>query len=133
MLTFHNEADMIAFGEKLGKALESHSVITLTGELGAGKTTLTKGIGRGLGIKKIINSPTFTIVKIYEGDKTLYHFDAYRLEDSDDDLGFEEMIDDEIAELKTKLNPFSRHFPAMESALFFVRYYVCNAADCMMS
>ncbi len=95
MLTFHNEADMIAFGEKLGKALESHSVITLTGELGAGKTTLTKGIGRGLGIKKIINSPTFTIVKIYEGDKTLYHFDAYRLEDSDDDLGFEEMIDDD--------------------------------------
>ena len=95
MLTFHNEADMIAFGEKLGNALESHSVITLTGELGAGKTTLTKGIGRGLGIKKIINSPTFTIVKIYEGDKTLYHFDAYRLEDSDDDLGFEEMIDDD--------------------------------------
>lgn len=95
MVILRNEQEMIAFGEKIGKRLQPHTVITLTGELGAGKTTLTKGIGKGLDITRIINSPTFTIVKTYEGRLTLYHFDAYRLEDSDDDLGFEEMLDDE--------------------------------------
>ena len=70
-------------------------VITLNGDLGAGKTTMTKGIGQGLGVKKIINSPTFTILKVYEGRLPLYHFDAYRLEGTDDDLGFEEIFDDE--------------------------------------
>ena len=95
MVRCANEAEMIAFGEKIGRSVKPHMVITMTGELGAGKTTLTKGIGKGLGITKIINSPTFTIVKIYTGRLTLYHFDAYRLEDSDDDLGFEEMLDDD--------------------------------------
>ena len=56
---------------------------------------MTKGIGQGLGVKKIINSPTFTILKVYEGRLPLYHFDAYRLEGTDDDLGFEEIFDDE--------------------------------------
>lgn len=95
MVTCHDEKEMIAFGEKIGSLIFPHSIITLTGELGAGKTTLTKGIGKGLGITKIINSPTFTIVKCYEGRLTLYHFDAYRLEGADDDLGFEEMLDDD--------------------------------------
>ena len=95
MVRCANEAEMIAFGEKIGRSVKPHMVITMTGELGAGKTTLTKGIGKGLGITKIINSPTSTIVKIYTGRLTLYHFDAYRLEDSDDDLGFEEMLDDD--------------------------------------
>ncbi len=95
MVNCKNEAEMIAFGEKIGQRIFPHSIITMTGELGAGKTTLTKGIGKGLGIHKIINSPTFTIVKSYEGRMMLYHFDAYRLEGADDDLGFEEMLDDD--------------------------------------
>ncbi|MBO6047460.1 MAG: tRNA (adenosine(37)-N6)-threonylcarbamoyltransferase complex ATPase subunit type 1 TsaE [Erysipelotrichaceae bacterium] len=85
---------MIDFGAKLGAELFPNAVITLNGELGAGKTTLTKGIGQGLGVKKIISSPTFTIVKIYTGKLMLYHFDAYRLEGSDEDLGFEDMFED---------------------------------------
>ena len=81
-------------GIALGKCLFPHSVLTLTGDLGAGKTTLTKSIAKGLGIKQIVNSPTFTILKIYEsGRLPLYHFDAYRLEDAEEDLGFEEYID----------------------------------------
>lgn len=95
MVTFHSEQDMINFGEKLASHLFPGSVLTLEGELGAGKTTFTKGIGKGLGISKVINSPTFIIVKVYQGRLPLYHFDAYRLEGQNEELGFEEMFEDE--------------------------------------
>ncbi|SEA92719.1 tRNA threonylcarbamoyladenosine biosynthesis protein TsaE [Thalassobacillus cyri] len=75
---------------KLGERLQAGDVLTLEGDLGAGKTTFTKGLGQGLGVKRTINSPTFTIVKEYEGRIPLYHIDAYRLEDSEEDIGFEE-------------------------------------------
>ena len=94
-MNIKTEEELIVFGKRLGEVLEAHTVITLNGNLGAGKTTMTKGIGQGLGVKKIINSPTFTILKVYEGRLPLYHFDAYRLEGTDDDLGFEEIFDDE--------------------------------------
>ncbi|MEG0366433.1 MAG: tRNA (adenosine(37)-N6)-threonylcarbamoyltransferase complex ATPase subunit type 1 TsaE [Coprobacillus sp.] len=94
MLTFKTEQEMIDFGEKLATLLFPNAIMTLQGDLGAGKTTFTKGIGKGLGVKKIINSPTFTIVKVYQGRMPLYHFDAYRLEGQDEELGFEEMFED---------------------------------------
>ena len=81
------------FGEKLGELCFEGMCITLNGDLGAGKTTLTKSIGKALGVKKTISSPTFTILKIYQGNLPLYHIDAYRLEGLDQDLGFEEMLD----------------------------------------
>lgn len=70
------------------------SVITLNGDLGAGKTTFTQGIGNFLGIKSKINSPTFNILKCYfDGKIPLYHIDAYRLEDNiNSDIGLEEVI-----------------------------------------
>ena len=80
-MNIKTEEELIAFGKRLGEVLEAHMVITLNGDLGAGKTTMTKGIGQGLGVKKIINSPTFTILKDYEGRLPLYHFDAYRFDD----------------------------------------------------
>ena len=97
MINLKNEAEMIAFGKRIGETIFPHSIITLTGDLGAGKTTFTKGIGQGLEIKKIINSPTFTIVKVYSGRMTLYHFDAYRIEDPSemDYLGFDEYFLDD--------------------------------------
>lgn len=95
MITFQSEEEMISFGEKLASYMFPGFILTLDGDLGAGKTTFTKGIGRGLGITKVINSPTFTIVKVYHGDMTLYHFDAYRLEGQDEELGFEEMFEDD--------------------------------------
>lgn len=90
-----SEEETIELGNRLGRLLKSGSILTLSGDLGAGKTTFTKGIGKGLGITKIINSPTFTILKQYQGDICLSHFDAYRLEGQDDDLGFEEIFNSE--------------------------------------
>lgn len=83
-----NEQKMIDVGQIIGEMAKPNMVIALNGDLGAGKTTLTKGIGLGLGIKKIINSPTFTIMKIYQGRLPLYHLDVYRINENskDDDL-----------------------------------------------
>ena len=88
-----NENETMQLAEKLGNIVQPGTLITLEGDLGAGKTTFTKGLGKGLEIKRPINSPTFTIMKIYEGGRLpLYHIDAYRLEGIDQDLGFEEYI-----------------------------------------
>lgn len=76
--------------EKLAVLLRPGDVITLEGDLGAGKTTFAKGIGAGLGVRRTINSPTFTIVKEYQGELPLYHMDVYRLEGSEEDIGFDE-------------------------------------------
>ncbi|MFZ0370083.1 MAG: tRNA (adenosine(37)-N6)-threonylcarbamoyltransferase complex ATPase subunit type 1 TsaE [Halobacillus sp.] len=85
--------ETMAFAEKLGHRLRKGDVLTLEGDLGAGKTTFTKGLGLGLGVKRTINSPTFTIMKEYMGRLPFYHMDVYRLEDSDEDLGFEEFFE----------------------------------------
>ena len=79
-------------GEALGALLQPGDMLLLTGDLGAGKTTLTQGIGAGLGVRDVINSPTFTILKEHEGRLPLYHFDLYRIESPDEiyALGFEE-------------------------------------------
>lgn len=84
------ESDTKMFSERLATLLQIGDLITLSGDLGAGKTTFTKGVAKGLQIKRPITSPTFTIIKEYTGDKTLYHMDAYRLEHSDEDIGFDE-------------------------------------------
>lgn len=75
---------------KLALLLTAGDVLTLEGELGSGKTTFTKGIAQGLGVKRMVTSPTFTIVKEYDGTLPLYHMDAYRLEHSEEDIGFSE-------------------------------------------
>ena len=74
----------IALGQILGKLLQAGDVLVLTGDLGAGKTQLTKGIAAGMGVKDDVTSPTFTIEMVYEGTlMPLYHFDLYRLNDPD--------------------------------------------------
>jgi tRNA threonylcarbamoyladenosine biosynthesis protein TsaE len=67
-------------GEHLGAVCEGGEVILLAGALGAGKTVLAQGIARGLGVRNQVTSPTFTILKEYQGRLALYHFDFYRLE-----------------------------------------------------
>ncbi|WP_102349585.1 tRNA (adenosine(37)-N6)-threonylcarbamoyltransferase complex ATPase subunit type 1 TsaE [Bacillus sp. Marseille-P3661] len=86
--------ETMSFAERLAEKLQPGSVITLEGDLGAGKTTFTKGLAKGLGINRTVNSPTFTIIKEYtQGRIPLYHMDVYRLEESDEDLGFDEYFD----------------------------------------
>ena len=93
----NNEIESINLGLKLGKILENPSTILLEGDLGAGKTTFTKGIGKALGVEKTINSPTFTIMKCYKGKYPLYHLDLYRLNGVNQEFDLEEYIDSGIA------------------------------------
>src|SRR5699024_9340822 len=83
-----SEVETMKLAAKLASLLKPGDVITLEGDLGAGKTTFTKGIAHGLGVKRVVNSPTFTIIKEYSGELPLYHMDVYRLENSDEDIGF---------------------------------------------
>lgn len=80
------------FGIKLGSLLSAGDILCLNGDLGAGKTTMTKSIGLGLGVEDYITSPTFALINEYRGRLPVYHFDVYRLEGVDDlfDLGFDE-------------------------------------------
>ena len=87
--------DTFQIGMRLGKLAEAGEVYTLTGDLGVGKTVFTKGFAKGLGIEESVNSPTFTILQIYEdGRLPLYHFDVYRIGSVEEmeETGFEEYI-----------------------------------------
>lgn len=88
----NSEQETMALAEQLAALLHAGDVLTLEGDLGAGKTTFTKSVAKGLGITRNVNSPTFTILKQYEGRLPLNHLDVYRLADSDEDLGWDELF-----------------------------------------
>ena len=105
-----SEEETIELGYELGRKLEKGMCLALKGDLAGGKTTFTKGIGKALNVKGIINSPTFTILKIYEGDLKLFHIDAYRLEGNEYDLGLDEYLDELTVfgeETETKTEPLA--------------------------
>ena len=87
----NNRDETLDFAEKLAKQLVAPKIIVLSGDLGAGKTTFSKGFAKRLGISETITSPTFTLLNEYSGDKNLYHFDMYRLSSKEEayELGFE--------------------------------------------
>ena len=88
-----NEKDTEKLGENIGQKVQPGTVIALIGDLGTGKTTLTKSIARGLGVTETVTSPTFNIIREYKsGRLPLYHFDVYRIGDPDEmfELGYEE-------------------------------------------
>ena len=97
----HDRDETRAFGEQLALILRPGDVILLHGDLGAGKTTLTQGIARGLGITGAVQSPTFTLVAEHDGHASdgtplrLYHLDLYRLGGEDDleAIGFDDLLD----------------------------------------
>lgn len=80
---FSSEAKLRSFGEEIGQVLTGNETIELVGDVGAGKTTLVKGIARGLGSSETVQSPTFTINRVYQlgEDRQLIHYDFYRLND----------------------------------------------------
>ena len=89
----NNANETMELGQKIAELATAGSVFCLTGDLGAGKTTLVRGIAQALTIKSVVQSPTFNIMKIYfDGIKPLIHIDAYRLADVDTDIGLDEYI-----------------------------------------
>ena len=85
--------ETMELGHKIAELATAGSVFCLTGDLGAGKTTLVRGVAQALKIKSVVQSPTFNIMKIYfDGIKPLIHIDAYRLADVDTDIGLDEYI-----------------------------------------
>lgn len=90
-----NEEMTRQLGQAIGKSLQSGIVLGLTGQLGAGKTRLVQAIASSMGVeKKEVNSPTFVLIQEYVGDLPLYHFDTYRLKDTDEflELGADELM-----------------------------------------
>jgi tRNA threonylcarbamoyladenosine biosynthesis protein TsaE len=97
-LTTNAASHTEAVAEALGAHLAIGDVVVLTGDLGAGKTTFTKGLARALGVTQRVTSPTFTIVQEYDGRVPVAHVDVYRLERIQElhDFGFEEMLEDRV-------------------------------------
>ena len=93
LLHIASEKETERIGEAIGRAAEPGTVVALIGDLGTGKTTLTKSIAKGLGVTETVTSPTFNIIREYtSGRIPLYHFDVYRIGDPDEmfELGYEE-------------------------------------------
>ena len=89
----HNQIETKEVGHKLAALLPNGSVVLLKGDLGAGKTTLVRGVAEALGITEKVTSPTFNIMKLYlKGKRPLIHIDAYRLADINTDIGLDEFI-----------------------------------------
>ena len=89
----NNAEETFALGRQIGQQAKAGEVYTLVGDLGVGKTVLTQGVAAGLGIEEPVNSPTFTIMQIYdEGRIPFYHFDVYRIGDVEemDEIGYED-------------------------------------------
>lgn len=92
--TAKNIEDTDALAARIAEKLKGGEVILLNGNLGAGKTTFTKGLAKALGVDEVVTSPTFTFMKEYHGRLDLYHFDMYRVEDEDGlyELGLNEYL-----------------------------------------
>lgn len=95
VITTKSAEETVALGKKVGSLLSANDVVCLTGQLGAGKTTLIQGIAEGFGVKDYVTSPTFIIINEYQGKLPFFHVDLYRLEEVNDieDLGIEEYFD----------------------------------------
>ena len=93
----HSPEETQTIGQNLGETLKTGDVVALIGDLGAGKTCLTQGIARGIGIAshEVVNSPSYTLINEYEGEVPIYHIDLYRLQHHGEivDLGLEEYLE----------------------------------------
>lgn len=106
----HSLEDTQKLAKNLAEYLTPGCLLTLEGDLGAGKTSFTQGLARGLGVKGIVNSPTFTLIKEYEGNQfPFYHMDVYRISlEEADELGLEEYFFGEgvtVVEWASRIDP----------------------------
>lgn len=92
MILTKSPEDTVLLGERIARSLKPNDVVAITGELGAGKTTLIQGVAKGLGINNWITSPTFTLINEFTGKLNLYHVDLYRIDSVADaeDIAIEE-------------------------------------------
>ena len=105
----------------VSEGIEDRLVLLLNGDLSAGKTTFTKYLAEYLGVKSVVNSPTFNIMKEYKYlNGKLYHIDAYRLEDSDEDLGFEDIFFEDNVSI-IEWGEFIEEFLPNERLIFNIR------------
>jgi tRNA threonylcarbamoyladenosine biosynthesis protein TsaE len=98
-LASHDPSQTRAIGRALGQAARAGTVLALSGELGAGKTQLAKGVAEGLGVTSVVNSPTFVLMNEHEGRLRLHHIDAYRLADPEEAVDAGLLDDREVAGL----------------------------------
>jgi len=100
-LITRSEQETIDLGCSIGIWASKGDIVLLFGDLGSGKTAMSKGIAKGLGVESCVTSPTFTLMQVYQGRLNLYHFDLYRVNNTDElaDLGYEEYLysDDGVA------------------------------------
>lgn len=117
-----NEIDTAELATELGAKLEAGDLICLEGDLGAGKTTFTKSLAKAIGVTRTVNSPTFTIMKQYQGKVPFYHFDVYRIGNEDEDFGFEEYFYGEGISVVEWSHLISSQLPAERLDIYI--YYV---------
>jgi tRNA threonylcarbamoyladenosine biosynthesis protein TsaE len=134
MFISHNPAETESLGERWGRMAQRGCVITLSGDLGAGKTQLVKGLARGLGIAACVHSPTFTLVNEYDGGRLrLFHLDLYRLETPEQITvaGLEEFLQPEgvtVIEWAEKLKTEDRRQKA-ETKWIFVKIEILGESE----
>jgi len=118
----HSIQETYDLAKKIADKCVGGEVIVLNGDLGAGKTTFTKGFAEALGVKNAVTSPTFTLMKKYVGRLTLYHFDLYRIENTDEleELGFDDYIGEKDAVCMIEWNKFSDLIDPIVIDIFYV-------------
>jgi tRNA threonylcarbamoyladenosine biosynthesis protein TsaE len=127
---FLTRAELVAWGEALGRTLAVPSLLALSGDLGAGKTTLAQAICRGVGIEKDVTSPTFSLVNLYEvSGRTLYHLDLYRIDNPVDltNLGWDEIVNSDSIVIVEWPEHAGDRFPA--DAMRVLLEHVVDDAD----
>ena len=125
----YSTGETFALGRQIGQQAEAGEIYTLIGDLGVGKTVLTQGVAAGLGIEEPVNSPTFTIVQIYEeGRLPFYHFDVYRIGDVEEmeEVGYEDCFYGEGVCLIEWAERISGILPEMRISILIEKDLACG-------
>ncbi len=129
-------AQTINLGQYFARSLKGGEIIIAYGDLGSGKTAFAKGLAKGLNINQIVNSPTFNIMKVYQGDKlNFYHIDAYRLEDKNavTEIGLDEAIGNKDGICFVEWPQFISSYLKDGQVVYTMRFTTCKDNSRMIS